>query len=472
MYQQLYRQLCLILFIVFLSACHYGTTTTEQMPTPLTYEEQQRRTWDALNRLDVTALSQQRMQNDPILKGWVELALINKLYLAGSAEKREAQLAWQLQYPDHPAEMIVFHEPQINPQLSTTSPFVEVPLSDQLRGPALPNGPGKKVALLLPTSGALAASAQAVEAGLAAANEAQQTTGAPSIALTVYDTKDDQDVAKAYRDAVSAGNAFIIGPLSKNGVVALQAVATDQVPILALNYTAAPNPSPVYQFGLAPEDEVQEVLKKAEQEGHLGNAVILASNNDWGNRVASIFATRWQGAGGNIQGISHYPLTGDLSANIKAFVARYQLTAPNTKTIIFLAANPEQARQIKPLLNFNLADETPIYATSSVYTGSNNPNDDRDLDGIVFCDTPWTIATNHRLQNLKETIALHYPQTNSASIRLYAFGVDSYDLVTHLINLQHNTYQGATGQLFIGNQQRIARTLPCARFVDGQPKLL
>ena len=50
--------------------------------------------------------------------------------------------------------------------------------------------------------------------------------------------------------------------------------------------------------------------------------------------------------------------------------------------------------------------------------------------------------------------------------------MDSYDLITHLINLQHNTYQGATGQLFIGNQQRIARTLPCARFVDGQPKLL
>src|SRR5690554_7108230 len=58
---------------------------------------------------------------------------------------------------------------------------------------------------------------------------------------------------------------------------------------------------------------------------------------------------------------------------------------------LFLVALPQQARQIKPTLAFNFASDLPVYSTSHVYSGEPNPSKDRDLNGIVFCDTPWLL---------------------------------------------------------------------------------
>src|SRR5205823_5983563 len=59
--------------------------------------------------------------------------------------------------------------------------------------------------------------------------------------------------------------------------------------------------------------------------------------------------------------------------------------------MIFMIAPPEYARQIKPLLNYYYAGNLPIYATSHVYQGIPNAALDNDLNGIQFCDMPWTI---------------------------------------------------------------------------------
>ena len=445
-------------------------------------QQNEQETWNILTSLDTRTLSAQSTNDDPILKGWIELALINKLYPNESPEKQDAELAWQMQHPTHPAQPLLFnqpressqsfveigHSPNSAPAYGTTTipttPATIIPLSSGMHG--------KKVALLLPTTGALAASANAVQAGLQTAYEEQQATDGEPLTFTTYDTKNDKNVIEAYQNAITAGSEFIIGPLSKTGVQELQTVASPNVPIVALNYTNGVNSSPVYQFGLAPEDEIQQVIKQARKEGHISNAIILASDNSWGNRLTNVFANQWQAAGGHLLGTLHYPTDGDLTTTIKTLVTRYQLAQPASDTIIFLIANVAQARQIKPLLNYNLADAVPVYATSSVYTGTNNPTGDRDLDGIIFCDTPWTIAPNHRLQNIKETLSMRYPQAPVSSLRLYALGIDSYDLINKLSHLQQNAYHGATGQLFIDNQQRIARTLPCARFVEGQPQLV
>ena len=40
---------------------------------------------------------------------------------------------------------------------------------------------------------------------------------------------------------------------------------------------------------------------------------------------------------------------------------------------------------------FQYAGDLPVYATSHLYTGTNNPTQDQDLNGIRFCETPWLL---------------------------------------------------------------------------------
>ncbi|HRE30628.1 MAG TPA: penicillin-binding protein activator, partial [Candidatus Berkiella sp.] len=61
--------------------------------------------------------------------------------------------------------------------------------------------------------------------------------------------------------------------------------------------------------------------------------------------------------------------------------------------VIVMAAPPAQARQLKPLFDFYYAEDVPVLATSSIYSGSQNPRSDRDVNGVVFCDMPWLLDT-------------------------------------------------------------------------------
>ncbi len=58
---------------------------------------------------------------------------------------------------------------------------------------------------------------------------------------------------------------------------------------------------------------------------------------------------------------------------------------------IFLAATTAQARLIVPQLRFFQAHGVPLYATSYVYAGKPDPAMDADLDGLVFGEMRWIL---------------------------------------------------------------------------------
>ena len=78
---------------------------------------------------------------------------------------------------------------------------------------------------------------------------------------------------------------------------------------------------------------------------------------------------------------------------------------------MFLAATPQQARQIKPTLAFQYAGDLPVYATSHLYTGTNNPTQDQDLNGIRFCETPWLLNPS---DPTRQQVAAHGPRPTAA----------------------------------------------------------
>ncbi len=58
---------------------------------------------------------------------------------------------------------------------------------------------------------------------------------------------------------------------------------------------------------------------------------------------------------------------------------------------IFLAATTTQARLIVPQLRFFQAHDVPLYATSYIYSGKPDPAMDADLDGLIFGEMRWIL---------------------------------------------------------------------------------
>ena len=93
------------------------------------------------------------------------------------------------------------------------------------------------------------------------------------------------------------------------------------------------------------------------------------------------------------------------------------------------------ARQIKPRLNFYYAGTMPIYAISQVYTGTPDTKNDRDLNGLMFCDIPWVLNSHLKpsfLNTLKQNTQKIWPDSFKKSPKLYALGVDAYDIAFQL----------------------------------------
>ncbi len=139
--------------------------------------------------------------------------------------------------------------------------------------------------------------------------------------------------------------------------------------------------------------------------------------------------------------------------------------------MIFLAAQPAAARQLRPLLQFYHADNVPVYATSHVYGARPEPDKDEDLDGIVFGDMPWVLLETTGQQSLRAALLDQAPAAFAQYTRLYALGVDAYHLLAELERLRQSPderFAGESGTLSLDGAGRIHRRLVWARFVRGE----
>ena len=152
---------------------------------------------------------------------------------------------------------------------------------------------------------------------------------------------------------------------------------------------------------------------------------------------------------------THHPLS--VNSRIKAESRRRQ-----DFDMIFLLAYPSKARQIMPMLRYYFAGDVPVYATSAVYAGHADPQKDKDLNGIVFCDVPWVL--NHQMGHK------NWPEQWNSYNRLYALGMDSFFLVTQLNQLLLFPAMGVSdnsGVLYLNANQKIVRRLAWAKFRQG-----
>ena len=410
----------------------------------------------------VMALPNDQLQatsNDD-LGGWLSLALAAKT--PGTLQQQQAAIDnWLAQHPNHPAAR------QLPQQLVTIKNLKNMPLD--------------KVALLLPQQGQLASVARALREGFMAAQFQAQQSGQKVPAVEVYDSSRITSMDDFYRQAQAAGVQLVIGPLEKNLVKQLNAKPQLPLPTLALNYsdTAQAGPPQLFQFGLAAEDEAHEVARRARADG-LHNAAAMVPKGEWGDRVLAAFRQDWEGGGGKIMAVERIDqpvaLAGQIANMFQLRGAGSTSGAAPTRRqdidFIFLAATPQLAQQIKPTLNYQYANDVPVYATSHVYSASGDQAQYNDMAGIRFCETPWLLDTGNAL---RQQVTRQWPQSAGSIGRLYAMGADAFTLAPRLDQLKalpDNRVEGLSGSLSMTTNQRIDRQLPWAQFDGGQVKRL
>ena len=330
--------------------------------------------------------------------------------------------------------------------------------------------------------------ARALQDGFLAAHFQAQQAGQNPPSIKLYDSTQVRSLDDFYRQAQADGVELVVGPLEKPLVK--QLANREQLPIttLALNYSdnSQEGPAQLFQFGLAAEDEARAVASRAWGDG-MRRAVALVPRGEWGDRVLAAFSQSWQSAGGSLIAAEHVDQPVQLAQQIADLLQLRQsegraqrlqgalgsqiATQPSRRQdidFVFLAATPQQARQIKPTLAFQYAGDLPVYATSHLYTGTNNPTQDQDLNGIRFCETPWLLNPS---DPTRQQVAAQWPQANGSMGRLYAMGVDAYRLAPRLPELKavpSLQIDGLTGTLSLNPTQRIERQLQWAEFRNGQ----
>lgn len=417
--------------------------------------------WNKLQHVSLPELNNAAVSaSDPTINAWIKLAIVSKQYSTNDLQLSQQLIAWRTANPSHPANSLF-------PDNSTLT---------QLQNAKRP----QHIVLLLPLQGNLANAGQAVRNGFisayyASGNKNQQT-------VSFIDTSTNQNMGALYSQALSQGADAVIGPLTKPQVAELAKQGGFSVPTIALNYTDiwfGSLPTNFYEFGLSPLDEAKQLAEKASQAGHK-RAIIIAPQDEWGQRVTKTLIANWRALGGSVSDTMYFNSRTDLNQSIPQLLHvdvsadRKQMKTNNDKTalenqrrqdfdVIFLLASPQNGRQIVPLLKYYYADKIPIFSTSVIYSGTPSPQRDSDLNGVTFSDTPWSLSMTNNGESGGDDLR---------ASRLYPVGRDAYLLInqiSRLKTLSNFPVYGATGALTLTSQQQIYRRVAWVQMHNGRP---
>ena len=425
-----------------------------------------RHIWRDLQRVDTAQLEQAAAAASDIQwQDWLNLALLTR---APIAAQMQSLPLWLQNNAQHPAA---------NPLPGGLAYLLNTPPTVQ------------KVAVILPLSGRLAPAGRAVRDGYLASYYASRKSGGPQYDILMLDQDSYGSASVAYDVALAQGASMVVGPLSKEAVAELGARADRSIPVLALNRldpqeSVIQGSSALVQFALAPEDEARDIAGLAFGQG-ARSALVIRPQGEWGSKVAQALLERWQALGGTVANSVTYSGREDYSASVKealgipaseqrAKAVRDMLASDvefnarrrqDIDVVFLLSSNGAEARSLKPLLAFHYAGSVPVYAISSIYSGTPDPRD-RDLDGINFVETPWLLGAS---AELKDAIADGQTGTDSYT-RLNALGADAFLVQSQFRQLQAGAdalFRGNTGLLSMNPQLQIQRELIPTTFDGG-----
>ena len=424
--------------------------------------------WEVLSMVPsddlATALSDSDLAN---ARPWILLALNTNLVRHDPRLMNNALDHWVSSNPDHQAVQLIES------------------------GIASDNISYSKIAVLLPLSSQSNLAVRAFMDGLTAQYYADTSPNKPMLEF-VDIGNDPLQITQYYFQALFDGADFVVGPLGVSYVKELVRSGTFVVPTLLLGVADEIPPTDlVYQFALAPEHDGVFAAQRARQDGHT-TAVILESPSNWSKRATDAFRAEWERLGGAvIQSMIFELERNDYSDtvrevfNIAESVQRYRrlrdelgrslkFTPRRRQDVdfIFLSSDPLHGRLIKPHIDFLKAHDVPVYATSRIFSGEIDKIADQDLEGVFFADVNWLAGQDDTISNLRRKLKSERPISVGLD-RIYAMGIDTYNLVSRLDTLRRNStakYHGITSTITVDEIGRVVRHPRWLQFADGTPE--
>ncbi len=427
--------------------------------------------WNILQRPteQYLKLFDQSPTENRVIQGWINLALINKTHLGHPRQLMTALSIWRQRFSQHPALELM---PSSISEISSAN-LIEP----------------ESIAVLLPQTGPLAGVGKVIRKGIEAAYLEKDSATKPK--LRFYDSNTD-DIVSLYQVAVAEGAEFVIGPLQKKSINSLLNDESLTTPILVLNMLDNEFSSDIkaYQFGLPIENEVRQVAEKL-RSYDLDRAAVLVPNTATGDRALAAFKEQFERLDGKVVVQKHYLNGRDYSKVIRSLLAidgskkRYQelqkilgqsviYEERRRKDIdgIFLYANVNEGRRLKPLLDYYYAQDIPVFSTTNIYQGGKTDLKNKDLENVTFINIPWLVSSSKKTETLKNNLNNFWPETvTGKNAKFFAFGYDAYDLIGELAVLEVFPLQymeGKTGRLFLTSKKQMARDLPWVKFKRGK----
>ncbi|MGB5328585.1 MAG: penicillin-binding protein activator [Gammaproteobacteria bacterium] len=443
------------------------------LKTPQELESNNDFIWDALNRITESAMVRALAEQQTVeVRGWLELNLIARRSNMLPVKMEPWIDQWYQRYGEHAA-----------------APSYAINLLEESKRIYI--NP-TRIALMLPFSGRLEKVADAIQNGFLYAY--YQDPDQVAELEIINASSDPAEFNLQYEQAIQNGADFIVGPIDKDLIDLLQQREELEVPTLTLNYgnDDAEAGLNLYQFGLRPEDEAEQIADYAQAQGK-HHAIVLVPDTEWGYRLQRAFSKRFESHGGQVVGSSVYPAKkNDYSQAITNLLnlttsnhrksilqqvikeqVKFEARRRQDVDMVFIAANSRQARLIKPQLKFHHAQDLPVYATSHISSSNANPEDDRDLNEILFVDIPWMI--DNRSNPDHQHVSRLWPDSSQRFSRLFALGIDAYRMIPSLRRLMINPTESIrhnTGLLSVDKTGRVKRSLLMATYEKGRTRLL
>lgn len=379
-------------------------------------KENQEKLWLAIQNLTQNEVDELFQQEKPLLNGWLTISSILRNQTLSIEQQLKMFKKWQAENPSHPAAITPPQDFKIMASVEQMAP--------------------KKIVLMLPMTGKLERASQAIIDGFFATFY-NQKEARPQVNIVNVDNY--KNIEQALAAANEQQPDVIIGPLQKNNVAQISRLDLPY-PVIALNQLDINlHPKNLYHFSLSPEDEIHELIAFAKQEGAT-RAAILSTQDTWALKQSDEF--RAQATKENVKITSNQSYSGTPKGRQGAIQklllvneshARKRLVEQWTGSqveglarsredldYVYYVGKLNDAKQIRPLLDFYFADKIPMLASSTLNDSApEKSTKPEDIERILFTELPALTPNNSSLDVLPK-------QSSNILRRLQALGADSY----------------------------------------------
>lgn len=361
--------------------------------------------------------------------------------------------------PPEPPPLAAAPPPEAPPPAA--APVVTYPLSATPEGaPSVPTAqtPAMRpatdmICLVLPLESPLyGRAAAAVKAGFLAAADADGS----SARVRVVGHGDD-GVLPAFAKAAESGAALIVGPLTRDDVKTVLALALTRPRVLALNQPeeGSPLPADAYALTLSVDSDAKLVASRVRDDGARLVATVVG-DAPLQRRFKAAFSTAWERAGGGPTRDYRFNPDPEVLRALRGELTQH----PPDATL--LAVDSSDAAIAKSFLPPGL-----VYASSQIADGLPTPML-RDLEGVRYIEIPW-------LADPSSPVFARFARADLGDAvleRLYALGLDAFaiaELLAGPIAPDRVELDGATGHLSLTPPRIFARQGTLMVIHDGQP---